>query len=117
MTQGISPGVGIGTSTTREKTTGTNSGINTEIITGILLETSPGKILETSLRTFTGGTFKGVITPEIPQGETPETIPETNQEKGIAMKEATAQEEVGGLMIGVVMPAMGVDAEKVARRP
>ena len=111
MTQEISPGVGIGTNTIMEKTT------NTETITGTLLETSPGKIQETSHRTFTGGTFKGVIIPEIPQGETPETIPEIYPEIGIAMKGVTAQGEVGDLMIGVVMPAMGADAEKVARSP
>ena len=98
-----------------------------------LPETSPTP--ETSHRTFQGETFQEVIMAEIPQGKTPDCTPETSQETeihqgkapehtletsqgtGTTMKELMTQEGTEDMMIGVVMPAMGVDAETAARRP
>ena len=55
--------------------------------------------------------------PEIPQGETLETILGTSPGIDITVKGVTAQGEVEDMMNGEVMPAMGADVERVARSP
>ena len=64
-----------------------------------------------------GNTPETSLGTETPQGKALEHTQGTNQEVDITMKGLKTQEGIEDMMIGEVMPAMGVDAETAARRP
>ena len=134
MNTGASITLGVHTESSIEVTPGT-LGTSQEIIIDINIISIIRKMsTESRKETIIGittvpiqetdpGTPKEMTNPEIHLGETQEDSTETHLETDMMEedreREATALEmiETEGMMTGEVMPAMGADTEKVARRP